>query len=79
MVPLCQRLTFDPASGLAHSAEQVLDQVGGRQHPFEIFGQPQAHHGQCFLQPLAQRGGGMLMLEPAREIAEQAPRAAGVG
>jgi hypothetical protein len=71
---------FDPAPDLAHPAEQVLDQVGGRQHPLEIFGQPKAHNGQCFFQPLAQRGGGagMLMLESAREIAEQALRTAGV-
>ena len=26
-----------PPADLAHPAEQVLDQVGGGQHPFEIF------------------------------------------
>jgi hypothetical protein len=66
MVPLCQ---FDAVVDLAHPAKQVLNQVGGGQHPFEILGQPQAHHGQRFLQPLAQRGGcaGRLMFKPARE------------
>jgi hypothetical protein len=51
MVPFCQRLTRRPIS--LHPAEQVLDQVGGRQHPFEIRAQSQAHHSQRFLQPLA--------------------------
>ena len=56
---------FDPAPDLTHPAEQVFNQVSGRQHPFEIFGQPQAQNGQCFLESLAQRGGGagILMLE----------------
>ncbi len=66
---------FDPASDLAHPAEQVLDQFGGGQHPFEIFGQPQTHHGQSFLQSFARRGVGarMLMFKPARWVVEQAP------
>ena len=32
---------------------QVFNQVGRGQHPFEVVRQPQAHHGQSFLQPHA--------------------------
>src|SRR5208282_1053669 len=36
---------FYSTTDLAHTAEQIFDQVGGRQHSFEILRELQAHHG----------------------------------
>jgi hypothetical protein len=66
--------TLDPARRITHTTEQVLDQVGRGQHAGKSLGQPQAHHGKSFLQPLAQgaRGAGMFGFQPAREILAKA-------
>ncbi len=61
------------ARGIAHAAEQILDQIGRRQYALKGFGQFQPHHGKGFFQPLAQgaRRYRMRGLQAVREIVEQ--------
>jgi hypothetical protein len=55
---------------VANAAEEILDEIGRRQHARETFGQIQTHYGERFFQSLAQRSGstGILSLQCARQI-----------
>jgi len=50
--------TQHAARGVAHPAEQILDQVGRGQHPLQTLG----HHGQRLVESFAQRGGDLFLL-----------------
>ena len=64
---------FHSPTDVAHSAEQVLDQVGRGQHSLQARWQPEPHHGERLIQPFAQRDRrtGMLRGELAHQVLEQ--------